>query len=188
MQKNLLLSVVAGIVLFVWGFISWAVLPWHNMVANKFTNEAAVAQALKENSPQQGIYYLPFSEKDHGPNQVGAFANVHPQGTEMNMGKQMAIALVTQIIGAFLVLMLLRQTGGLTYWGKVELFALVGLIIGFVSHVPYWNWFGFPAPYVLVTILDTAVGWTLAGLAVAKFASGRRKALKSEQKGQRRRR
>ena len=46
-QKNLLLSVLAGVVLFVWGFISWAVLPWHNMVANKFTSKAAVTQALK---------------------------------------------------------------------------------------------------------------------------------------------
>jgi len=170
-QKNLLLSVVAGIVLFVWGFISWAVLPWHNMVANQFTNEASVAQVLKENSPQPGVYFLPFSEKDHGPNQVGAFANVLPQGTDMNMGKQMAIALVTQIVGAFLVLMLLARTGGLNFWGKVGFVMLVGLIIGFVSHALYWNWFGFPAPYVLVTILDTTIGWALAGLAVARFAA-----------------
>ena len=118
MRKNLLLNVAAGVVLFVWGFISWALLPWHNMVANKFTNEALVAQALKENAPRQGVYYLPFSEKDHGPNQVGAFANVLPQGTAMNMGKQMAAAIITQIIGAFLVLLLLMQTGNTTYWGK----------------------------------------------------------------------
>ena len=82
MKKNALLSLVAGLVLFVWGFISWAVLPWHMMVANKFTNEAAVSQVLKDNSPQQGVYYLPFSEKDHGPEQVGAFVNVLPQGTD----------------------------------------------------------------------------------------------------------
>lgn len=173
MKQNLLLSVLAGMVLFVWGFISWAVLPWHNMVSNKFTNEAAVSQVLKENSPQQGVYFLPFSEKDHGPNQVGAFVNVLPQGTDMNIGKHMATAVITQILGAFLVLMLLSQTSGLNYWGKAGFVALVGLIIGFVGHVPYWNWFGFSTPYILVTILDTTIGWTLAGLAVAKFAYGR---------------
>lgn len=170
MKKHLLLSIAAGLVLFVWGFISWAVLPWHNMVANKFTDEAAVAQVLKANSPRQGIYYLPFSEKDHGPNQVGAFANVLPQGTEMNMGKQMATGVITQIIGAFLVLLLLSHTSGLNYWGKVGFVALVGLIIGFVSHAPYWNWFGFPPAYVVVTILDMLIGWILAGLVVARFA------------------
>lgn len=174
MQKNLLLSVAAGIVLFAWGFISWAVLPWHNMVANQFTDEAAVSQVLKSNAPKQGVYYLPFSEKDHGPNQVGAFANVLPQGTDMNVGKQMVTGLLTQTIGAFLVLLLLGQTRGLTYLGKVGFVALVGLIIGFVSHAPYWNWFGFPASYVGVTILDMVIGWTLAGFAVAKLVPDKR--------------
>ena len=140
------------------------------MVANKFTNEAAVSQILKENSPQQGVYFLPYSEKDHGPNQIGAFVNVLPQGTEMNMGKQMGIAIVTQIIGAFLVLLLVSYTRGLSYWGRVGLFSLIGLIIGFVGHAPYWNWFGFSSSYIVVTILDTLIGWTLAGLAVATFA------------------
>jgi hypothetical protein len=170
MKKIVLLSGLAGIVLFVWGFVSWALLPWHNLAANQFTNEAAVSQVLKENAPQAGVYYLPFSEKDHGPGKVGAFANVLPQGTDMNLGRQMGIGLLTQIIAAFLVLVLLGQTKDLTYWGKVGFFALTGLIIGFVSHAPYWNWFGFPATYVGVTIADSVIGWTLAGFTVARFA------------------
>jgi hypothetical protein len=171
MKKNLLLSVVAGLVLFVWGFVSWVVLPWHMMVANKFANEAAVSQVLKDNAPRTGVYYLPFSEEDHGPNQVGAFANVLPNGTEMNMGKQMSIGVITQIISAFLVLSLLAMTSGLSYWGKVGFVSLAGLTIGFVSQAPYWNWFGFPGSYVGVTILDILIGWVLAGLVVAKFAT-----------------
>ncbi|HEU5338665.1 MAG TPA: hypothetical protein VFU39_05190, partial [Sulfuricaulis sp.] len=35
------------------------------------------------------------------------------------------------------------------------------------------NVIGFPAAYVGVTILDMTIGWTLAGLAVAKFAPGK---------------
>ncbi|MEK6698785.1 MAG: hypothetical protein AABZ10_07060 [Nitrospirota bacterium] len=63
MKKHILPSILAGIVLFVWGFISWALLPWHMTVANKFADEAAVSRVLKENAPQSGVYYLPFSEK-----------------------------------------------------------------------------------------------------------------------------
>ncbi len=33
MKRHMTLSVLAGVVLFVWGFISWAVLPWHSEVA-----------------------------------------------------------------------------------------------------------------------------------------------------------
>ena len=173
MKKNLLLSVAAGVVLFVWGFISWVILPWHNMVANQFTDEAALSQMLKANAPTPGVYYLPFSEKDHGPNQPGAFANVLPQGTDMNMGIMMGTGLVTQIISAFLVLMLLSQTAGLSYLGKVGFVTLAGFTIAFVSHVPYWNWFSFPTAYVGVTILDMTIGWALAGLAVGRFVSTR---------------
>lgn len=173
MKKILLLSVVAGIVMFFWGFLSWAVLPWHMTAANKFTDEAAVSQVLKENSPQKGVYYLPFSEEDHGPDQVGAFVNVSPDGTDMNMGKMMGISMATQIISAFLVLCLLRLTCGLSYLGKVGFFALVGLTIGFVSHAPYWNWFSFSTPYVVTMMLDILIAWILAGLVVSKFAPTR---------------
>ncbi|HAK59647.1 MAG TPA: hypothetical protein DCO77_04595 [Nitrospiraceae bacterium] len=170
MKRTIALSLVAGVVLFVWGFISWALLPWHMMVANKFTSEAAVSQALKDNAPKTGVYYLPYSEKDHGPDQVGAFANVLPRGTDMNMGVQMATGLVIQVLSAFLVLVLFNKAKGPDYWGNVGFFALVGLAIGFVSHAPYWNWFGFPTAYVMVTITDIVIGWTLAGLVVSKLA------------------
>lgn len=173
MKKTLLLSLAGGLVLFVWGFISWAVLPWHNLTANKFLDEAAVSRVLKDNAPKQGVYFLPFSEQDHGPDQVGAFANVLPHGTEMQMGRQMALALLTQILSAWLVLCLLSMTGHPTYLGKVGFFALVGLVIGFVSHAPYWNWFGFSTPYVAVMIIDTSIAWTLAGLVMAKFSGAK---------------
>ncbi len=57
--------------------------------------------ALSLGGVRTGVYYLPFAEEDHGPNQVGAFANVLPQGTAMNMGRQMSIGFVTQVISAF---------------------------------------------------------------------------------------
>lgn len=173
MKKIVLLSLAAGTVLFIWGFISWVVLPWHENVAHKFTDEAAVAQTLKANAPTQGVYYLPFAEEDHKPGETAAFVNVLPQGFDMNMGKLMGIGLITQIVSAFLVLCLFAMTGNLRYWDKVGFFSLTGLIIGFVSHAPYWNWFGFSAAYVGVTILDSIIGWTLAGLAVAKFAQNK---------------
>lgn len=165
-KRTVLLSLVAGLVLFVWGFISWSVLPWHIMVANKFTNEATVSQVFKDNALQAGVYYLPFNGHDN-PKQMPTFVNVPPQG-KTNMDA-LVVDLITEIISAFLVFALLGMTSGLTYWKKVGFFALTGLTIGFVSHAPYWNWFGFPTPYIGVMILDFLIGWTLAGLVVAKI-------------------
>ena len=51
--------------------------------------------------------------------------------------------------------------------------ALAGLTIGFVSHFPYWNWFGFSTAYTLVIIVDSLIAWFLAGLVLAKFVEGK---------------
>ncbi|KAA3633675.1 MAG: hypothetical protein DWQ08_01600 [Proteobacteria bacterium] len=173
MKKNAILSLVAGAVLFVWGFVSWAVLPWHMTVANQFTDEAAVSRVLAENAPRAGVYYLPFSFEQQASGRVGAFANILPNGMPSDMGRQMATAYVTQVVSAFLVLALASMGAARGFGPRVGFFALAGLAIGFVSHAPYWVWFGFPASYVGVTILDTIIGWVLAGLAVGRFVSTR---------------
>jgi len=173
MKTHLIAACLCALVLFIWGFISWVVLPWHNAVANKFTDEAAVSQVLKNNAPTAGIYYLPFAEEDHRQGEAAAFINVLPNGFDMNMGKLMFQALFGQFIAALLVIVLLRRTWGLHYWQRVGFVSSVGLAIGFVSHFPYWNWFGFSTEYVAVVILDSLIAWALAGLVMAKFVSGK---------------
>lgn len=172
MKNNIVAVLLSAVVLFFWGFVSWTVLPWHNIVANKFVSESSVAQVLKQNAPTAGIYYLPFAEEDHKTGEAAAFVNVLPNGFDMNMGKLMAIGVLGQVVAAFLVVLLLRNTSNLRYWGRVGFVALIGLVIGFVSHFPYWNWFSFSTAYVIVTILDSVIAWSLAGLVMARFVTG----------------
>lgn len=173
MKRNILAVVLCGLILFIWGFISWAILPWHDMVANQFTDESAVSQVLKENAPAAGIYYLPFSEENHNPGEAAGFMNILPDGFDMDMGRLMATAMLGQLAAALLMLVLLNHTSGLNYLQRVTFVALVGLTIGFVSHFPYWNWFGFSSAYVLVIILDSLLAWCLAGLVMARFITGK---------------
>lgn len=169
-MKSAILAISLGsLILFFWGFISWTVLPWHNSVANKFIDETAVASTLKSNAPVRGIYYLPFAEDNHHPGEVAAFVNVLPQGFDPNMGKLMSISFITHMLSVSLVLILLRQTHNSSYSGKIKFITLIGLMIGFVSHAPYWTWFGFSTTYVMITIFDTTIGWLLAATVIAKF-------------------
>ncbi len=172
-MKNCVLAVVlSAVVLFVWGFVSWTILPWHNMVANKLADESAVSAVLKENAPSAGVYYLPFAQEDLKPGALFAFANVLPDGADTNMGKIMGLGMLGQMVSALLVLLLLVNTSNLGYWERVRFVALAGVAIGFVSHFPYWNWFGFSTSYTLVIILDSLVAWLLAGLVMAKYVEG----------------
>ncbi|MCE2438746.1 MAG: hypothetical protein J4F39_04885 [Candidatus Latescibacteria bacterium] len=94
MKKCVLAVVLSAMVLFAWGFLSWAVLPWHNAVANQFADESAVSEVLKENAPAAGMYYLPFAQEDLKPGAVFAMANVLPDGFDTGMGGMMGLGLL----------------------------------------------------------------------------------------------
>lgn len=170
-MKNSILAVVLGtIILFAWGFVSWTLLPWHNAVIGEFNNESIVAETLAAQTPQNGIYLLPYNQENFTEGKAVAFANVLPQGFKMSMAEMMVLAIIGQLIAAALAVWLLSMTQGLSYAQRVTFLAVLGLTIGLVSHFPYWVWFSFSTSYVFVTVLDTLIAWTLAGLAMAKFA------------------
>jgi hypothetical protein len=60
MEKRILkCALIGGLTVFIWGFISWAILPWHEKTFNQFKDEKKVYEALKDNAPVSGIYILP---------------------------------------------------------------------------------------------------------------------------------
>lgn len=70
-MKNALAVFLCGIVMFVWGIASWMVLPWHENAANRFADESEVAEVIRKNAPEAGIYWLPFADENYeaGENQ-----------------------------------------------------------------------------------------------------------------------
>ena len=59
MQAAIKGGILAGIVLFIWGTISWMVLPWHTATLHGFKNEKVVADIVTANISQSGAYLLP---------------------------------------------------------------------------------------------------------------------------------
>ncbi|MBI1882582.1 MAG: hypothetical protein HYS08_00005 [Chlamydiae bacterium] len=185
MMKKLIGGVLGGVVLFIWGTVSWMVLPWHNTTMASFTNEAAVETALVANAPQQGIYVLPgnhsldahlspeekeiLQKKNYEKMAKGPFAFIamSPQGTG-TIGLCMIRGLAIEILAALLMSFLVFRVGAERFSCKVGLVVMVALIAGIVCELPSWNWSGFPLSYTLVSIADLLIGWFLAGLVIAK--------------------
>ncbi len=183
-------SIIGGLVVYIWYMFSWMILPWHDMVTNRFTDQQAVAQVLMQNAPTDGLYVLPsmkppvISADMLGQNmsQYGStdmsnwqgpfvYANIH-KGIKPNaMTVPLVVSLITHIIGAFFITLLLLQTKLARYWSRVKFVTIVGFLVGFLSMVPLWNWWGFTGAFTVVGILDTLFAWFFGGLVIARLSS-----------------
>ncbi len=184
MSKNhLKAAILAGLIVFVWSFVSWMVLPWHKQCLHKFTNQSEVARVIQQNAPVAGVYVLPntmsYHERtsheemhraemmmEYGP---FMFATVLPNGTGKMSIRPFVFSLIIDIIGTFIVIWMLMQTKSIHFWKRVSFVTLFGLGVAVLGQLPEWNWWGFSGGFVLVNMADFVIGWFLAGLAIAKL-------------------
>ena len=169
-------GILGGIVLFIWGGISWVMIPWHAKTFNDFTNEAQVTQVITSSARTSGIYTLPgmshyknTPEKDHFNTEMKGplvFAAIHLENSPT-----MKIALLKEFIidllAAVLVTWLVIQAKGSSYLRRVIFVTLFGLAAGVASYLPLWNWFSFSRIFTSVAMADLVIGWFLAGLVIA---------------------
>lgn len=182
MKKLLLSSLLGGFVVFVWMSLSWTALGLHPTLT--FKDDAAVAKVLAENATAHGIYLLPG---DRGTDdaardafQKGAEAGpfgymmIRPGPAKISMGKNIALSFASQVVFAFLITSLLLCARPLGYGARVWFVVLTAMTGGLLCHLPPHIWWEVPASWVMRELLDLAVGWTLGGLVIAKFATSGR--------------
>lgn len=167
-MKNIKAAILGGIILFIWSYISWMLLPWHNTTLHQFQDSNAVMQAIQTNAPQSGVYLLPSMQSmESAP--LFVFASVKLGATSANMTQNLIISFVTYLVAAFFVSWLLCRAKGLSYLGRVFFVIIFALSVGIITYIPAWNWFGFDLNYTLVGMADLLIGWFLAGLVLARI-------------------
>lgn len=77
MLRTLLAAAIAATVVFVWGFLYWAVLPLGESAVRGAPNGAALQQSLDQLLPESGSYVVPFSDT---PESDTAYHKAHSQG------------------------------------------------------------------------------------------------------------
>lgn len=177
-------ALFGGLVLFVWGFISWTVLPWHNATFSTFGDEDEVARVLAANTAGRGIYLYPGEHHQPGltPEQQAAaeervrqkaeagpfiFVSLDDRGMS-SMTRPLVTGLVYQILGALVLTLIVVRCRESAYWERVGIVVLAVLAAAILCFLPPWNWFGFDTAYTVVSILDLVVAGLLAGLVIAK--------------------
>ena len=161
-MKILISGIVGGLILFVWSFVSWMVLPWHNHTFQTFAHEQSVEAILSVDAPSAGMYVL--------KNKPFAFLAVSPQGYG-SMNSKMLFAALFDFLSASLVAYLLLRLKKTNYFSRLIVVLAFALAVGIQGHVSNWNWWGFSSSFTLVGMADLIIGWFLAGLVLAKIAS-----------------
>ena len=179
MAKILLGGLVAGIIIFFWGFAAHEALPLGETGFHDLPQEAPVSAVVKDTVKEPGIYLLPGrammkskSEEERklvlekaakGP---AGILILHPEGVETSMLKHLLPQFLTNVVCGILAAFLVTQLRP-GFVVRVLCVTLMG-IFGFVMVcVPYWNWYDFPLDFTIAQAIEHTVGWFLAGIALA---------------------
>jgi hypothetical protein len=183
MKRILLGALLGGLVLFVWGAVSHMALPLGEAGVRSMppSAEPGVLAAMKNALTERALYVYPGMDMSHTPTEAEQQAwqtkydagpagivvfNPTPRG---NFARWLGVEFVGNVLAmlmAAIVIYHVPATAG--FARRALLVGLFGLAEGFDIDVSQWNWYSFPTTYMLAQLVDHAVGWTLAGLALAK--------------------
>lgn len=188
-MKLLLASLLAAILSFGWGFVSWTLMGWHQQGMHDFKDEAAVTEVIKANATHgTGIYVLPYPRKavsyadsSEQPKLDAAHLKAHADGPylhaiirpgrhDWSLSENLGWGFGRSFLAALILGALLNQTV-LAFPGRLTFCAAAGLFAGVVCILPQMIWFELPQRDVIVGVADYVIEWLLAGLVLSLFLS-----------------
>jgi hypothetical protein len=178
-MRLIIAAILGGLVMFMWGAFSHMVIGLGNSAFKQVPNEAVVTAALKANMAEPGFYFIPGMDMTREPteeemaaftarHQEGPTASIiyHPTGSEVMSPRQLGVELASNIAAAFVVGLIL-MFAAVGFGRGVIIATLIGLTAWLSIDVSYWNWYLFPANFVIPELIDQVAGWFLSGLVLA---------------------
>src|SRR5271168_1936329 len=168
MVKKILLGTIVGAVTIFLITFAWQSLPVAETGIRSLPHEEALSAAMRLGISEPGWYMFPgidvarqndpaeqkrfLAAFSHGPTGLIIF---QPGGTEFSFPKLLVKQFLFGAVAAFVMSWLLAMSAGaLAGFGQRVLFvALIALFGGFVTDLPYWNWYGFPGNYTAAHLI-----------------------------------
>ena len=170
----LLGGLAAGLVLFVWGFVFWVVLPFPHMYLPNLPHATEVARTLDSAIPESGTYIFPPRQGEaqmkeaYAAGPVGLLA-FHKGGVDMEdptifLKGFLHFAACAAIAGGIMASVI----GSLRSYGSRALFVFrLGLFAGVAIELGKSIWWNHPNDFLFLNCAFHFVGWALAGLVIA---------------------
>jgi hypothetical protein len=170
MKKQLIATIVGGILLFVWQFLSWALVNIHSTEFTYTPNQDKVMEALTQNLGE-GQYMMPMPAPNSTPEQQQAFMESsagkpwatisYHKSMTTEMGMNMFRAIVVDLLAVFLLVWLLLQFANLQFRTALLSSLAVGAI-GYLT-IPYLNTIWFENSSIGY-LIDAVAQWGLVGV------------------------
>ena len=180
-MKVLVGIVLSAVVMFVWGFLFWTVLPFSKAILRNAPDETALAQALSAQLKDSGVYVLPGmiagqSEAEYtSRSKAGPLAWVifRREGIDPVRPATFLAGFVHMLASVTLMAWLLRLAGPGTYTGRLGV-ALVASLAGAVfSNLGKPIWWIQPWDFHILNFAYDITSWALAALVLAHFVRRR---------------
>lgn len=176
MKKQLIASIVGGIIIFLWQFLSWTMLHIHDSNQKYTANQDVILEALTQNLTDDGTYFMPNaapgSSREETQNTMNSYMGKpwaivsYHSSFEMNMGMNLFRAIITNFLAVFLLTWVLMK---IPDFGMVNTI-LASLGVGFVGFltITYLSsiWY---TVNIIPELLDTVVQWGLCGVWLGWF-------------------
>ncbi len=169
MKKLLIGALVGALILFVWQFLSFALLGIHNSQMGHTPNQDAILKVLEENL-EEGTYFIPRAEigasmekeeamMEERMGKPWAMVSYH-DSLSNNMGINMLRGFVIDFVSAFLLAWLLMKMANLSFQTAILSSLAVGLIGYFTINYLNTVWFETDS---IPDLIDAIVQWGATG-------------------------
>jgi hypothetical protein len=167
-MRKFVIGIGAGVIAFAWVMASWMVMPWHKATINPFKGGELASLAITQAAPESGIYAFPGMDatKEQIAKGPRIFVSISHKGK--NPPVCMALALVIQCLAGLVITCLIHKSGVVGFKNRMLLVLKGAVFAGLVAVLPNWIWWSFSTGFVLLGFADLVIGWSLAGILIAK--------------------
>lgn len=175
MKKWLIGSLVGGILVFLWQFLSWVILPLHSGEAKYTPAQTEVMNAISASIKEDGMYMIPTAppeassmeeheklakEMDGKPWATVIYRSAYKNDMVMPMVR----GLLVDIVLVFLLIYILTRGATPTSMRIFAASIALGLFTFLVGPYTMHNWFQTPSETYTGHLIDGFVAWGLCGL------------------------
>lgn len=184
-MRILLAALLGAIAIFLWEFVAHMFTPLGEAGLDYMPRPDAVSSSLESAiGNKAGMYMFPTggltrdasrAEREKAMQRMmeemktkpGGLLIYRPAGIPFNFGKSLGVQFILDFVKALVAAALLAQTALMSYGRRVGFVVLAGVLAAVVTHVAYWNWYGFNGTYTASQIVMELVGFFFAGLVIA---------------------